>query len=413
MKARISSFLTERQDRFKPEEANNLGLKRLNKIDFSGNMHLVDKPTNTNMILIKKGDLVISGINIEKGAIAIYQGNEDITATIHYSSYEFDKNKIDVDYFKWFLKSAVFRKIIQTQIKGGIKTELKPKKFLPLEIELPRLSEQKEILKKINSLKEEASQIKSNISKDVVISKKLRQVILQEAVQGKLVPQDSKDETASELLKKIKAEKERLIKEGKIKRGKELLSIGEDEIPHKLPKGWEWCRLVDICNSISAGGDKPQDFTKERTEERNIPVIANGETNEGIIGYTKEAKVFDKSITVSGRGTIGYSCIRDFPYNPIVRLIVLIPNKNIDIDFLKCTLSATLEVGSGSSIPQLTVPMIKPRMVPIPPFAEQKRIVEKVNSLMKMCDELWLKIKESKKGSEILMSAVLKEVFEE
>lgn len=94
-KVPISSFLKERESRIKPAEANKMGLRRLNKINFSGEIHLSDKSTNTGMIIIKTGDLVISGINVEKGAVAVYQGKEDILATIHYSAYIYDKNKID------------------------------------------------------------------------------------------------------------------------------------------------------------------------------------------------------------------------------------------------------------------------------------------------------------------------------
>lgn len=413
METKISNFLKERQERFKPDEANELGLKRLQKIDFSGKMHFQEnKKTNTNMILIKPGDLVISGINIEKGAVGVYQGDEDVLATIHYSSYEFDENKIDIDYFKWFLKSDAFRKVIQSQTRGGIKTELKPKKFLPLEIDLPDIKTQKQILSKINKVENEIKQLEQNISKDETLLKKLKQSILSEAVQGKLVPQNPKDEPASELLKKIKKEKEKLIKEGKIKNQKPLPEINEDEVPYDLPEGWVWCRLGDVCRNISAGGDKPKDFVKGKTKECNIPVIANGETNKGIIGYTKEAKIFDKSITVSGRGTIGYSRIREFPYTPIVRLIVLIPSEYIDIQFLQYAISSELEKGLGTSIPQLTVPMIKPKLIPLPPLAEQKRIVEKVDALMKFCDELWKLIKENSLNSHNLINSVLKEVFE-
>ncbi|MBU2612431.1 MAG: hypothetical protein KKB62_01790 [Nanoarchaeota archaeon] len=230
MKTKISNFLKERQDRYKPEEANKLGLRRLNKIDFSGIMHLSDKKTNTGMILIKSGDLVISGINVEKGAIAVYQGKEDLLATIHYSSYEFDKNKIDIDYFKWFLKSDVFKKILLEKTRGGIKTELKPKNFLPLEIDLPNIEKQKEVLQKINSVQNEIKELQDSVSDDKVLLFKFKQSILSEAVQGKLVPQNPNDESARELFKKIKAEKEKLIKEGKIKKQKEPPTISEDEI---------------------------------------------------------------------------------------------------------------------------------------------------------------------------------------
>ena len=131
----IGSFLKERKERIKPDQANSLGLKRIEKIDFSGNIYLANNTkTRTNMILVKPGDLVISGINVSKGALAVYEGTEDVLATIHYSSYEFDKSVIDIEYLKWFLTSNIFINILKEQVGGGIKTELKPKKFLPLKI---------------------------------------------------------------------------------------------------------------------------------------------------------------------------------------------------------------------------------------------------------------------------------------
>lgn len=227
----ISTFLKERKDRFKPLKANELNQKRLYKIDFSGNIHILDdKTTNTNMILIKKGDLVISGINVEKGAVAVYEGKEDLLATIHYSSYEFDNSKIDIGYFKWFLKSKQFKDIVNSQIRGGIKTELKPKKFLPLEIPLPDLPTQIKIRDKINNVVNEIMELRNLDESNEEFIDKLRQSILQEAVSGKLVPQNPNEEPAAELLKKIKAEKEKLVKEKKIKRDKPMPPISKEEI---------------------------------------------------------------------------------------------------------------------------------------------------------------------------------------
>jgi len=97
MKTKISTFLKERTERFKPEEANKLGLKRIEKITQNGEIFLSNKPSNTNMILIKSGDLVISGIGIAKGggnSLNVYEGKEDVLATIHYSSYEINKKII-------------------------------------------------------------------------------------------------------------------------------------------------------------------------------------------------------------------------------------------------------------------------------------------------------------------------------
>ena len=152
-KTKISEFLTERTDRFKPDKANELGLPRIEKIDFSGTIYINNfKPTKTGMILVKEGDLVISGINVEKGALAIYKGETDALATIHYSSYTYDENKIDIEYLKWYLQSNIFRNILKEQVKSGIKTEIKPKTFLNLEIMLPDLTTQKQIALKLNKL---------------------------------------------------------------------------------------------------------------------------------------------------------------------------------------------------------------------------------------------------------------------
>ena len=270
----IGSFLRERPDRIKPNQANFLGLKRIKKIDFSGNIYLADNTsTRTNMILVKPGDLVISGINVAKGALAVYEGKEDVLATIHYSSYEFDKSVIDIEYLKWFLISNKFMNILKEQVGGGIKTELKPKKFLSLKIKLPDINLQKEIAKKINNVYDEIELLKVTNEENYELISKLRQSILQEAVQGKLVPQDPNDEPASVLLERIKEEKERLIKEGKIKKEKPLPPISEDEIPYELPEGWEWVRLGEIA--VFENGDRSNNYPKDyELKSDGIPFIS-------------------------------------------------------------------------------------------------------------------------------------------
>lgn len=117
-KVKIGEFLFERQGRYKPDDEVLFDLKRVEKIDFSGNFHIAEKPSKTDMILIKPGDLVISGINVAKGALGIYEGNEDVTATIHYSSYTFDEAQIEVEYLKRFLRSAEFIKLLKEHVKA-------------------------------------------------------------------------------------------------------------------------------------------------------------------------------------------------------------------------------------------------------------------------------------------------------
>ena len=209
----------------------------------------------------------------------------------------------------------------------------------------------------------------------------LKNSILQLAIQGKLVAQDANDEPAEVLYAKIQAEKQKLIKEGKIKKDKPLPPITDDELPFEIPSTWKWVRLGDIVNNLTAGGDKPKVFSENRTEHNIYPVIANGKINDGILGYTDKPVVTSKSITVSGRGTMGFVCIREANFVPIVRLLVLQINTSMDITFLKYTIEALVGEGTGSAVQQLTVPMLKPLLIPLPPLAEQKRIVAKIEEL--------------------------------
>jgi len=150
----IGDFLKNRDERFKPAVEKIKNLRRIDKIDFSGQLYLSNKPSNTDMILVMKDDLVISGINVEKGAMCIYEDDEDISATIHYSSYEIDKTKIDVNFLKLFLISPEFKEAIKEQVPGGIKTEIKPKHLLPLKIIIPNtLDEQSNIVEKYITIK--------------------------------------------------------------------------------------------------------------------------------------------------------------------------------------------------------------------------------------------------------------------
>ncbi len=113
-----------------------------------------DFDTKTGMILIRPGDLVVSGINAAKGAVALYDedNNDPIAATIHYSAYIPDKECVDVRYLWWLLRSAVFRNLLQQHVPGGIKTELKAKRLLPIPVPLPALSEQQRIVVRIEKL---------------------------------------------------------------------------------------------------------------------------------------------------------------------------------------------------------------------------------------------------------------------
>ena len=143
-----------------------------------------------------------------------------------------------------------------------------------------------------------------------------------------------------------------------------------------MPDGWKVGKLSDV-SILSAGGDKPKDFSNEPTEDLNIPIYSNGLDNFGLYGYTNKAKIFEESVTVSARGTIGFVCLRMEPYVPIVRLISLIPNKdNMSAKYLYLHLLNSNISGTGTTQQQLTVPAFSKEAILIPP---KKRIDEFTN----------------------------------
>jgi len=130
------------------------------------------------------------------------------------------------------------------------------------------------------------------------------------------------------------------------------------------PKGWA-LKALSLVATLKAGGDKPKVFSKEFSDKCSIPVYSNGTENEGLYGYTNEAKITDNSITISARGSVGYTCLRRKPYVPIVRLISVIPTE-IDVEYLYMYLKNYKFQSNGAAQQQITVPMIKDKEVLIP-----------------------------------------------
>jgi len=161
---KLGEILTERKEKPDLEAILTGEIPIVAKIGFgTGEIDLREESkTKTNMILIKPGDLVISGINAEKGAIAIYgeENKELAAATIHYSSYEINKGKADSLYLWYFLRSRTFRNILLSKLPKGIKTEVKPRRLLPIEIPFPDLEKQKRIVTKIESLMKRIEEVR-------------------------------------------------------------------------------------------------------------------------------------------------------------------------------------------------------------------------------------------------------------
>lgn len=236
----------------------------------------------------------------------------------------------------------------------------------------------------------------------------LRQSVLQAAIQGKLTKQLPEDGTAGDLLASIKAEKEQLIKEKKIKKEKPLAPIAEDEIPFDIPESWVWIRLASAFQLIN--GDRGKNYpSKDKLSEKGaIPFISAINMSDctikkdGLLFVSQtqydalgSGKLNKNDFVFCLRGSLGKFCKYPFEQGAIASsLVILRKIGNIVDDYIKIYLSSPLiqnqinESNNGTAQPNLGARDIAKYVIPLPPLAEQHRIVARVNELMAKIDEL-------------------------
>lgn len=139
------------------------------------------------------------------------------------------------------------------------------------------------------------------------------------------------------------------------------------EFENGIPKGWEIRRFSDNIAKITAGGDRPEVYSPYKSDICTVPIFSNGTDDYGLYGYTNHPKIYEESVTVSARGTVGYVCLREEPYVPIVRLLSLVPvDKEISAKFIYYALKTDCIEGNGTSQQQMTVPMFGRKKILIP-----------------------------------------------
>ncbi|MCT8335378.1 restriction endonuclease subunit S [Leptospira sp. 85282-16] len=241
--------------------------------------------------------------------------------------------------------------------------------------------------------------------------KKLRELILTLAMQGKLVPQDPNDQPASELLKEIQAEKARLVAEGKVKKSEALPAVKEEEKPFLIPKGWEWVRLGEI--GFWRSGSTPS-RSNSSYFDGNIPWVKSGEVKQRFINDTEEKiseNAFRKfslplipkdSILIAMYGAnIGEVGVLNIDATTNQAICACTPFKPKEsrflLNFIESRREYYLGMSAGAAQPNISREKIINTPLPLPPLAEQKRIVEKIDELFLLCDELE-RLKQSKES---------------
>ncbi len=319
----------------------------------------------------------------------------------------FEPIMIDYMFLFYFLQSPVFTENF-TDNKSGMIGGVGVNTLKTLALTLPPLSEQKRIVARIEELmilvdEYEKKEIELSLL-EKEFPEKLKKSILQYAIQGKLVPQIEMDEPASMLLEKIKTEKQELIKQGKIKKEKSLPPITEDEKPFEIPNSWEWVRLNNlfIINPRNQVDDNtlvsfiPMSFLEEGFKSEftfdnkvwldvksNFTHIKNGD-----VGFAKivpcfqnrKSAIFDNMTNGYGAGTTELHILREFYPCTVNKFVLWFVKSAYFLD--NCEKNMTGTAG------QQRVPtnFVKSFLFPLPPIAEQERIVARVEELFELVD---------------------------
>ena len=307
------------------------------------------------------------------------------------------QNKIDTGYLFYYL--MIEQERMKSSASGGVQSFVSLSFLRAYIIPLPPLEEQKRIVAKIEEVLEkieEYDKAEKELSElEKAFPQEIKKSILQYAIQGKLVEQNPNDEPASVLLEKIKAEKEKLIKEKKIKREKPLPEISEEEKTFEIPDSWQWVRLGNIIQLISG-----QDMTTSEYNNKGngIPYItgASNIENEKIIinRWTEVARAIaiKNDILLTCKGTVGKTVIQKKDKVHIARQIMAIRCRkflnNKYVKYFVDSYVAHLQSNAKSMIPGIARDDVLKIAFPLPPLEEQKRIVDKIETLMCYVDKL-------------------------
>ena len=355
---------------------------------------------------LKRGDLLIcEGGDVGRSAV----WEEDIPMcyqnALHRVRFYHDINPY---FYKYLIECYKGIGIINQFSKGVTIKHLVQSSLNAMWLPLPPLAEQKRIVAKIEELLPLVDRYEQAWTKLEDFNRRfpedMKKSILQQAIQGKLVEQRPEEGTAQELYAQIQAEKQRLIKEGKLKKEKPLPEITEDEKPFEIPEGWMWVRLRDIVSVLGDGIHGTPNFDESGCfyfiNGNNLlkgKVVIKADTKAVTkLEYENYKKPLDKNtILVSINGTIGnYAFYNNEPIILGKSACYFSLINGIDKKYI-CQLLTTqlffdyaVKEATQTTIKNVSLKAMRMLPVPLPPLAEQKRIVERLEELLAMCERL-------------------------
>ena len=354
----------------------------------------------------QSGDLIFAR-EAPAGNIAVIQEGEIVCLGQRTVLIRPKKDLLNADYLAFYILSPISQQMLVGKSTGTTVAHVNLADFRPYFIALPPLAEQKRIVAKLEQvlpLAEEYGAAQEQLDKlNKELPEALKKSVLQEAIQGKLVPQNPKDESASVLLAKIRKEKESLVKQGKLKKKDlEITPIDDDEIPFEIPDSWTWCRLGDIVSKLVDGDHNPPSGIAKKTEymmlsSRNINFDKLVDLDN--VRYL-DADVFAKEnertnatigdVLFTSVGTIGRSCVLKEDVNICFQRSVTIMTTYVYNEYLKRYFDSPFyqnyadEHAVGTAQRGFYLKEMEQSLIALPPLAEQKRIVAKLEELFKV-----------------------------
>ena len=328
--------------------------------------------------------------------------------------------------FYHFVFNSLKDEIVKNTKSGTSKESINQSNLRNYKIPYFAIDKQNLWIDKLVNTKSIKEDLEFELSSGQSLLKQLKQTILQEAIEGKLTEKwrakNPDIGTAKKLLEQIKTEKEKLIKEKKLKASKPLAPINEDEIPFDIPKNWEWCRLGDVITNIKGGGTPSK--ANSKFWNGNIPWASVKDLKNDFIDFTDDfiteealnnssTNLIPKgNIIIStrmGLGKIAFNNI-DTCINQDLKAIFL---NNINSKYFFSVYKTYSIVGRGMTVDGIRQEDLLSYMFPLPPLEEQKEIVTTIEKLFAICDELESEIKQNKITVQTIMATVLKEAFEQ
>lgn len=395
----------------------------------------------SNMFHVNEGDFILSGIDARNGAFGIVPKELDgAVVTNDFWCLEPKKGLLRKDFFL-FITSTKFFDYICNQCSDGTtqRIRLQKEKFYDFEITLPDIDAQGDLVKALAQNKKANEVLSTELTHQLDLVQQLRQAFLKEAMQGKLTEDWRKSrsssgdemEPASVLLEKIKAEKDKWIKEKVIKKPKPIPPILDYEIPFDIPKNWTWCRLGEFAYVTSGSTPKSSAFVPE-----GIPFLKMYNLREQKIdfdykqqfikeevhnGALKRCRAFPGDLIMNivgpplGKLAIIPDSLSECNFNQaavLIRPTILEMNKYLFWYLSEMSEINEVETKGVAGQNNISVTQAHNMKIPLPPLSEQQRIVVKLDELMAFCDRLETSIKESQTQNELLLQQVLREALE-